>query len=446
FSNFTALYSNYDYSLQFGRSDDDSFKWNSLISNYIFKPQFTYFLNSNNELNFGAEIIYYNFEPANTVAVSRNEESEPFSLSKKYNLETSIYLSNSQKISNIFTIDYGIRYSLFNAFGPGKIFTYNDAVPGVRRDTLSSRQYKSGEVIASYGNFEPRLSFKMQVNSTSSIKGSYNRMAQYLHLISNTTASNPLDVWSPSSNNIKPQLGDQYTIGFFKDLGKDRTYELSVEGYWKNTRNQIDYVDGADLLINKFIEGDLLSGEGRAYGLETYFQKKTGRFTGWVSYTLARTELKVNGINQGNWYPTRFDQTHNLRVAAFYDISKRWSFSANFVYTSGTPTTFPTSRYISQGILIPYNGNDSRNNINIPDYHRLDVSFRLDGKKEKRGKVRKNSSYWVFGVYNLYGRQNPFSIYFSQKSVASNQPILSKATQLSIIGSVVPSISYNFKF
>jgi hypothetical protein len=447
FSNFTALYSNYDYSLAFGRDDRNSFKWNSLISNYIFKPQFTYFLNSNNELNFGAEVIYYNFDPANAVGVSEGE-AKPFGLNRKYNLESSLYLSNSQKISKIFTIDYGIRYSLFNAFGPDKTYTYNDAVPGVRRDTVSSRQYKSGEVIAAYGNFEPRVSFKVQANPTSSIKGSYNRMAQYLHLISNTTASNPLDVWNPSSKNIKPQLADQYTLGFFKDLGKSRTYELSVEGYWKNTQNQIDYIDGADLLINEFLEGDLLSGEGRAYGIETYFQKKAGRLTGWVSYTLARTELKVNGINQGNWYPTRFDQTHNLKIAAFYDISKRWSFSANFVYTSGTPTTFPTSRYISQGLLIPYNGNDSRNNVTLPDYHRLDVSFRLEGKKQKRGKDRKNSDYWVFGVYNLYARQNPFSIYFSQadQRVSPGQPISSEATQLSIIGTVVPSISYNFKF
>jgi hypothetical protein len=447
FSNFTALYSNYDYSLQFGRDDRNSFKWNSLISNYIFKPQFTYFLNSNNELNFGAELIYYNFDPANATGVSEGEV-RPFGLNRKYNLESSLYLSNSQKISKTFTIDYGIRYSLFNAFGPDRTFTYNNGVPGVRRDTVSSRQYKSGEAIATYGNFEPRVSFKVQVNPTSSIKGSYNRMAQYLHLISNTTASNPLDVWNPSSNNIKPQLGDQYTLGFFKDLGKNRAYELSVEGYWKNTQNQIDYIDGADLLINQFLEGDLLSGEGRAYGLETYFQKKTGRLTGWVSYTLARTELKVEGINQGNWYPTRFDQLHNLKIAAFYDLTKRWSVSANFVYTSGTPTTFPTSRYLSQGLLIPYNANDSRNNVTLPDYHRLDVSFRLEGKKQKRGKDRKNSDYWVFGVYNLYARQNPFSIYFSQadQRVTPGQPISSEATQLSIIGTVVPSISYNFKF
>jgi CarboxypepD_reg-like domain/TonB-dependent Receptor Plug Domain len=447
FSNFTAVYSNYDYSLQFGRDEKDSFKWNSLISNYILKPQFTYFINGNNELNFGAEAIYYNFEPANAVGVSNGVPTD-VSIPKKYNLETSLYLSNSQKISSAFSIDYGLRYSLFNSFGPDETYTYSNEVAGVRRLPIATQTYKSGEVIATYGNFEPRLSFKVQATPTSSIKGSYNRMVQYLHLISNTTASNPLDVWNPSSKNIKPQLGDQYTLGWFKDVGKDRQYELSIEGYVRYNQNQVDYINGADLLINRFLEGDLLSGQGRAYGLETYFQKKSGRLTGWVSYTLGRTELKVDGINKNDWYPTRYNQTHNLKIAAFYEISKRWSFSADFIYTSGTPATFPTSRAVVQGIVVPYNANESRGNVNLPDYHRLDISFRLEGKKEKRGKTRKNSDYWVFGVYNVYARQNPFSIYFSQndKRVPQGQPISSQATQLAIIGTLVPSISYNFKF
>lgn len=448
FSNFTAVYSNYDYSLQFGRNDNDSFKWNSVISNYIFKPQFTYFLNNNNELNFGAEAIFYTFEPANAVGVSNGTPTD-VSIPKKNNFETSFYISNSQKVSPKVTVDYGLRYSLFNYYGPDSVYTYSNENPGTRRRPISSQYYQSGEVIASYGNWEPRLSFKVQSSPTSSVKGSYNRMVQYLHLVSNTTASNPLDVWNPSTNNIKPQLGDQYTIGWFKDIGATRQFELSLEGYYKKTQNQIDYIDGADLLINRYLEGDLLSGEGRAYGLETYFQKKTGRLTGWVSYTLSRSELKVNGINNNDWYATRFNQTHNLKVAAFYDINKRWSFSANFVYTSGTPTTFPTSRYVSQGILVPYNSNDQRNNVNLPAFHRLDISFRMEGRKiRSNGKERKNSDYWVFGIYNVYARQNPFSIYFSQNDqrVPQGQAISSQATQLAIIGSLVPSVSYNFKF
>jgi hypothetical protein len=201
-------------------------------------------------------------------------------------------------------------------------------------------------------------------------------------------------------------------------------------------------------LINKHLEGDLLSGKGRAYGLEFYLHKKTGRLNGWISYTLAKTELQVNGINNGDWYPTRFDQRHNLKVVAFYEINKRWSASANFAFMSGTPATFPTSGYYENGIYIPYNANNSRGNARIPAYNRLDISFRLEGKREKKGHVRKNHDYWVFSLYNVYGRQNPFSIYFSQddKRVPQGEVIQRQAKQVAIIGSIVPSFSYNFNF
>ncbi|MBS1979230.1 MAG: carboxypeptidase-like regulatory domain-containing protein [Bacteroidetes bacterium] len=447
FSNLTLLYSKYDYALQFGKDDRNRFSWNSSISNVILKPQFTYFINSNNELNFGGDVTYYTFEPANAVGTT-NGKAVDISLERKYNLELALYMGNHTKLTDAVSLEYGLRYSYFNALGPGTVYTYNDTIPGVRRTPVSSRTYGSGETIASYGNWEPRFSFKWQTSPVSSVKGSYNRMVQYLHLISNTTASNPLDVWNPSSNNIKPQLGDQYALGYFRDIGESRAYEFSVEGYFRATQNHIDYIDGADLLINRYLEGDLLSGQGRAYGLEFYFQKKTGRLTGWASYTLGRSELKVNGINRNEWYETRYNQTHNLKLAAFYDINSRWSASANFIFTSGTPTTFPTSRYIQQGILIPYNVNDSRNNVHIADYHRLDIAFRLEGKKMKNGKERKNSDYWVFSLYNVCARKNPFSVYFSQtdQRIPAGQPLPSSATQLSIIGTIVPSVSYNFKF
>ncbi len=447
FSNLTFVYSKYDYALQFGKDERNSFSWNSSISNFILKPQFTYFINSKNELNFGGDATYYTFEPANAVGVT-NGKAVDISLDKKYNLETALHMGNSQKITESLSVEYGLRFSHFQYFGPGSAYFYNDTIPGARKSVVGSKAYKNGEAIATYNNLEPRFSFKVQTHETSSVKGSYNRMVQYLHLISNTTASNPLDVWNPSSNNINPQLADQFTLGYFKDIGKDRKYEVSVEGYFRRTQNQIDYIDGADLLINRYLEGDLLSGQGRAYGIETYFQKKTGQFTGWVSYTLGRSELKVEGINRGEWYETRYNQTHNLKVAGFYDINERWSASGNFVYTSGTPTTFPTSRYLQQGILVPYNADESRNNVHLKSYNRLDISFRLEGKKEKHGKDRKNSDYWVFSIYNLYGRKNPFSIYFSQNDerVPQGQPLQSQAYQLSIIGSVIPSVSYNFKF
>lgn len=447
FSNLTFVYSNYDYSLQFGEDARDRFKWDSSISNFILKPQFTYFINSNNELDFGGEAIYYTFEPANAVGTSDGSEVD-VSLDRKYNLETALYVGNRQNVSDILSVEYGLRYSFFQSFGPGKVYQYNDTIPGIRRTPVSFEEKQRGESIATFDNWEPRASFKIQSSPTSSVKGSYNRMVQYLHLISNTTASNPLDVWTPSSKIMSPEIGNQFTLGYFKDIGPKRAYEISVEGYYRATENQIDYIDGADLLINEFLEGDLLSGIGRAYGIETYFQKKTGRFNGWISYTLGRTELKVDGINRGNWYATRFDQTHNLKIAAFYDINDRWSVSSDFILVTGTPTTFPTSRYVFQDILIPYNANESRNNVRIPSYNRLDISFRLEGKKMKKGKERKNSDYWVFSIYNVYARKNPFSIYFSQKDerVPSGTPINSQAIQLSIIGTVVPAISYNFKF
>ncbi len=449
FANFSAIYSNYDYSLQFGEDDFDSFKWNSSISNFTFKPNFSYFLSANNEVSFGAEANYYDFEPANAVGKS-NGNTIDISVPKKYNLETALHLGNEQRISDAISVQYGLRYSDFRSFGPGNKITYDQTgIVGERKDTLSVQKASSGELLSQYSNFEPRISAKFQLTPTSSVKASYNRMVQYLHLISNTTASNPLDLWVPSSNNLKPELGDQYSVGYFRSFGEETDYEFSVEGYYRSTQNQVDYIDGAELFINEFLEGDLLSGIGRAYGLEFYLQKKTGKFNGWIAYTLGKTELKVDGINRNNWYAARYDQRHNIKLTGFYDINKRWSASANFTVVTGTPATYPTSRYVQQGILIPYNATEGRGNVRLSAYHRLDISFRLEGKKFKsNGKERKNTDYWVFGVYNVYGRRNPFSIYFKQNDarVPAGQPISSESYMVSIVGSPIPSVSYNFHF
>ncbi len=448
FSNFTFVFSDYDYELAFGEDDLDAFRWNSSVSNFIFKPQFSYFINSTNELTFGGEGIYYKFEPANAVGIANGTVID-ISLDEKYNVETALYAANKQDVGDVLSLEYGLRFSWFRYLGPGTVYSYGDTIPGVRRPVTDVQTVDSGEPIATYANLEPRASFKVQLGGRSSIKGSYTRTAQYLHLVSNTTASNPLDVWVPSSNNVEPQLGDQFALGYFRNFGAGSgedgaDYELSVEGYYRATQNQIDYIDGADLLINEFVEGDLLVGKGRAYGMEVYLKKNVGKLNGWLSYTLGKTELQVDGISRNNWYPTRFDQRHNLKIAAFYDINERWSISSNFTYLSGTPSTFPTSRFVVQGILIPYNANDSRNNTRIPDYHRLDLSVRLD--------LIPDRSYWVFSLYNVYARRNPFSIFFSQteQPLSAMDPtpgnIQSSATQLSIVGTILPSISYNFKF
>lgn len=448
FSNFTTFFSDYDYSLAFGENDFDKFEWKSRIRTIDFKPEFTYFINSSNELTFGGDIIYYKFNPADAVGVS-NGVSADISLEKKYGLETALFVGNETKFGEAISAQYGLRLSNFQYLGPGNVYEWETIEPGKRKELVSSTRAEKYETIASYTNLEPRASLKIQTGPKTSIKMSYNRMTQYIHLISNTTASNPLDVWRPSTNNIEPQIGDQYALGLFKNFGANNDYELSVEGYYKDTWNQIEYIDGADILINEFLEADLLSGIGRAMGLEFYLKKNTGKLNGWISYTLGKSELKVDGINSSRWYPARFDQRHNLKVVGYYEINPRWTLSANFTYLSGTPTTFPTDRFTQQEYLVPYNAFDSRNNVRIPNFHRLDISATLNGRKyRKNGKLRKNSDYWVFGFYNIYARKNPFSIYFSQgtERPVSGQPIETFATQVSIIGTIIPAISYNFNF
>ena len=448
FSNFTTFFSDYDYSLAFGETEFDRFEWKSRIRTINFKPEFTYFLNATNELTFGGDLIYYKFNPADAVGVSNGEVAD-ISLEKKYGFESALFIGNETKFSDAISAQYGLRLSNFQYLGPGNVYEWETIEPGERKELVSERRAEKYESIASYTNLEPRASLKIQTGPKTSIKMSYNRMSQYIHLISNTTASNPLDVWKPSTNNIEPQLGDQYAIGLFKNFGPNNDYEFSVEGYYRDTKNQIEYIDGADILINEYLEADLLSGIGRAMGLEFYLKKNTGKLNGWVSYTLGKSELKVDGINSSEWYPARFDQRHNLKVVGYYELSPRWTLSANFTYLSGTPTTFPTDRFTQQDYLIPYNAFDSRNNVRIPNFHRLDVSATLYGKKyRKNGKLRKNKDYWVFGFYNIYARRNPFSIYFSQgtERPVAGQPIETFATQVSIIGTIIPAISYNFNF
>ena len=446
FSNFTTIYSNYDYQLAFGSDDRNKFEWDSKIETLNLKPEFTYFINTNNEFSIGGEFLIYRFEPANAQGVSDGKITD-ITLPKKYAFESSIYFGNEQKINNI-SFSYGLRTSTYTYLGPGTKYIFNPPTnPGDRKTIDSEEKMDKWKNIQSFSNLEPRISINYKLNDSNSLKISYNKMVQYIHLLSNTAASSSLDVWTPSTNNIKPEKVDSYAIGYFKNF-KENIFESSIEFYYKKLKNQIDYIDGADILINKYIEGDLLFGIGRAYGMELLFRKKSGRVNGWVSYTLARTELKIDGINNFKWYPTRYDQTHNLKFTSNFDLNKRISFAGNFTFISGTPVTFPTSKYVIQGFVIPHNSNNSRNDRRIPNYHRLDFSVTINGKKEnKKGKIRKNNNSLVIGIYNVYNRENPFSIYFSQgKKVASESFVPGQVTRLSIIGSFVPSITYNFKF
>ena len=447
FANTTVFYSDYDYALAFGQDNIDKFEWNSRIRTFNFKPELNYYLNTRNVITFGGDLIYYRFNPAEASGISNGEIAQ-INLEKEFAVEAALYAGNEQELSDRLSVQYGLRASTYWRLGPGNVIEYGDAEPGRRRPPVSVSTVGPWESIAQYFNWEPRISARYQLDASSSLKASFNRTAQYIHLISNTTASNPLDVWRPSSNNLRPQTGHQWALGYFKNFGGEKIIETSVEAYFRDTHYQVEYIDGADLLINPFLEGDLLSGTGRAYGLEFLVRKPAGKFNGWVSYTLGRTELKTEGINNGTWYPTRFDQLHNLKVAAFYELSDRWTLSSNFTFLSGTPATFPTSRFEMQEYLIPHNAFATRNNFRIPDYHRLDISATWYGKKFRKGQERKNRDYWVFGVYNLYARRNPFSIYFSQGTERQpiGSPIETFATRVSIIGTIIPAVSYNFEF
>lgn len=439
FSNLTYYYSRYRYNLEFNIGDDLSFDWQSYINNHSLKTDFTYYLNSKNEIGFGGSSTYYIFEPGTAKAVNNLGENT-FGVPNKYAMENAIYLSDDWTPNNRFTIRAGIRGSQFLYLGKSNVYTFNDPfAEGQRRFIDSVWQAGNNEVIQQYLNLEPRLGFKYQWNRYSSIKGGYNRMVQNLHLISNTAASVPFDVWSPSTNNIKPELADQYTIGYFKNfsIGKQE-FESSAEVYYKDMLNQVDYVDGANLLLNELLEGELINGIGRAYGLELYVKKATGDLTGWVSYTLSRSERKSPGISDNEWYPSRFDRLHNLYIVAQYRLNKKWDLAANFVFSSGTPTTFYTGQYSIQGYTIPDAGSNDRNNVRNPNYHRLDLSATYT--KKKKGKWESN---WVFSVYNAYNRRNPFSIYFENNYQNTG---INQAIQFSVIGSIVPAISYNFKW
>ncbi len=443
FSNFTLFYSDYDYQINFGNEVDNSFDWSAQILNYSLKPEFSYFLQPSNVLRFGGQSTIYQFSPGDAIGVSSGEEAD-FGVPKQYAIESAVYLENELDIGPRIKTNYGLRLSHFNYTGKGFAYTYGEAEEGERPPLVGLEEFDQWKSIETYLNLEPRASIKFQVNELSSLKASYNRTVQYLHLVSNTTAATPVDVWTPSTNNIKPQKADQVALGYFRNFKKN-TYEFNIETYYKKLYNLLDYVDGADLLLNPFLEAELLQGDGRAYGLEVQAKKSKGDLSGWISYTLGRTERLIEGINNDDWYPSRFDQTHNLTVAAFYQLNKRWSVSSNFSYVTGTPATFPTSRYEQQGYVIPHNAYNTRNNVRIPAYHRLDFSVTLDPRDKPDKRLK---SQWVLSVYNVYAKRNPFSIYFIQDGdrVPTGSTVETFAEQLSVIGSFIPSISYNFKF
>jgi hypothetical protein len=440
FMNITSFYSNYTYQLGFrDEGNSQKFDWTSNIINYSLKPDFIYYLNSKNTIRFGAQGILYTFKPGKAVITSQGGNESNISLDNQYGIEYAFYLDNEQKLSNRLSLQYGIRWSLFNYTGKGTKYTYRDTIPNESKPLDKVESIAEAQTIKSYNTPEPRLSVNYTINDQSSVKLGFNRMSQYLHIVSNTAASTPLDIYTPVTNNIKPLIADQLTLGYFRNFNEN-VFETSAEVYYKDLKNQLDYLDNSNLLLNKYLEADLVQGKGRAYGLEMYVKKAKGRLNGWVSYTLSKTERKVRGISNDEWFLSKYDRTHNINTVMIYDLNKQWSFSANFVYQTGTPATFPTAKVEVQGYIIPYNTDNKRNNYRNTPYHRADLGITYNFKKNEKRRYKQTIA---ISVYNVYNRRNAFSIYFRNNP---DYPMNTEAVRYSVVGSIIPAITYNFKY
>ena len=437
FADITAVLSKFDYKLGVPEGAQ-AFDWKSYIKNQSIKTDLHYQMNESSLINFGASFNNYTFDQGKVKPLGTTSIFSPLEMPMQYSHEYGLYISNDLKLSARLSVDYGLRYSGYNFLGSGStIYNYKSEQLGRQKTPVDVGFYDRGKQVKLYNNLEPRMSSRLTLNENSSLKLSYNRTVQYIHLLSNTTASSPLDIWVSTTNNIKPQLADQVAGGYFTNL-KDNNYELSAEVFYKHMQNQIDYINGAQLLLNKNVEADLLYGMGRAYGLELYAKKNSGKMTGWISYTLSKTEKKIEGISNNNFYRAKYDKPHNLSVVAMYEAGRRWSFSGSFALSSGVTTTFPDARYEFQGVIAPDNSTGERNNYRLPLYHRFDLGATYKFRNSGRFKQE-----LVFSLYNAYGRRNYYTIFFRQKENSNQQ---TEAIRLSILGSPLPSITYNFQF
>lgn len=428
FSNTSLIFSNYKYniSIQSGGDDFDIF---SKIQDWNLKQEYQLNAGSRNNLRFGVNTIYHTITPGEVIA-SGSSSVNSTALQKRYSWENALFISNTWKASDKINLTYGLRLSAFSILGKGDFFTI--APDGTVTDTMT---YTNGEFVKTYFNPEPRIAASYVFNPRTSVKASFARNVQNLHLISNSTSSNPTDKWIANTNIIKPEISDQVSIGYYQNLFNNN-YELSVETYYKTMQNQIDYRDGADIFSNSdAIESQLLFGKGRAYGIEWLLKKKAGRFTGWLSYTLSKTERKIDGINNNEWYNARQDRTHDVAVVASYELSKKWTISATWVFYTGDAVTFPAGKYQVDNRTVFYY--TERNGYRMPEYHRLDLGATWILKQKKKW-----SSELSFSLYNAYGRENAYTISFRDNK---EDPTKTEAVRYALF-KYIPSVTYNFKF
>jgi hypothetical protein len=427
FSNTSLIFSNYDYKINVNSQASD-YGIFSRIRDWNLKEELQWYANSKNTITFGVNSIYHTIKPGE-ISVGGNNGTTAHNLPDRYSLENALYAGNTWRPGEKLSINYGLRLSEFSILGKGDYYTLDSE--GKVIDTM---HYKRGEVVKTYINPEPRIAASYQLSNSSALKLSYTRNTQNLHLISNSTSSSPTDKWVASTNIIKPEIADQLAIGYYKNLSNAR-YELTIEAYYKNMQRQIDYRNGAQVFTNEAIETQLLFGKGRAYGIEWLLKKRTGKLSGWISYTLSKTERRIEGINNNNWYNARQDRTHDIAIVGMYQLNKKWILSANWVFYTGDAVTYPTGKYTLDNEVYFYYS--ERNGYRMPDYHRLDIGATKQLKKGKRFSSELN-----FSIYNAYGRANAYQINFQE---SEDDPSKTEAVKTSLF-TFVPSISYNFKF
>lgn len=436
----TGGFSRYTYAVESDDNPVEAFVMNFRIRQINAKADISYFPNARHTVNAGISTIRYDLSPGTLKPAGAESEVVRDIVEDEQGWESALYASENFEISPQLSLYMGLRYSIYQYVGPRTMFLYGEGVPRQEVNITDTIQHQSGKPIVTYHGAEPRFSLRYVLSKTASVKISYNRMRQYIQMLSNTASINPTDIWKLSDTYIRPQIGDQFSLGFYKYL-KGTTIETSVETYYKNTQHLTDYKNGAELLLNHHLETDVVAGEGRAYGVELMFKKNSGKLNGWVSYTYSRSFIRTRGsfsdetVNRGTSYPGNFDKPHAVNFIGNYKFNRRFNFSLNLIYSTGRPITLPIAKYEIDGV--PRIHYSDRNQYRIPDYFRTDVSINIEGNH----KIRKLAhSSWTFAVYNLLGRANPYSVYF----VSEGGTI--KGYKLSIFARPIPTMTYNFKF
>jgi len=438
-SSLSLTYSNYKYNLFYAAIPQNAFDLAFDIRESNLKWDFSKYFGKHT-IDYGIQAKLYNLNPGTREKASAESIVDTKYLSKESGLENAIYLADNFEISPKFSVYGGIRYSIFSALGPAEVYQYRAGAGRDQSTVTDTLSYGAGKIVKTYHAPEWRASVRYMLTNSTSVKASYNRTQQYIHMLSNTISVTPTNTWKLSDQAIKPQTCDQLSLGFYKNI-RNNSIEVSVEVYYKKLRNIVDYKIGSELLLNENIEMDVLQGQGKAYGAEFLLRKKTGKLNGWVSYTYARTFIRLDGsqeserVNNGNYFPANYDKPHDFNLVSNYRITRRYSVSFNFVYSTGRPMTYPIGLYkLGNGYRIHYS---DRNEYRIPDYVRLDLGFNIEGNH----KVKKLAhSFWSISIYNVLGRNNPYSIFFT----SDGEEI--KAYKLSVFGAAIPTVTYNFSF